>query len=378
MRVLHVIDSSGLWGAEKMLLELAALQRSHGVDASVLSMGKPIDVKKDLESALDGESIPYAQFRSKTIPSFSDMRRLLGVVEGLNPDIIHSHGYKGNILFGLLLRSWCQRPMLATLHGWVSLPGAISKLRVYEMADAVALGKMDSVVVVGDGLKQHPRLRRVLRKNPSRFHIIENGISEESLAEPSAISSELEQFLSASDVIGSIGRLSEEKGYRFLLDAFAEVRSSHPDARLLIIGEGRLRSQLEKQIRDLAIVDHVYMARYLENAAALVGRFRMYVCASLSEGLPMTLLEAMRAETPIVATAVGGIPKLLQHGEGGVLVKPGDPASLTEGMRRVLSDNAAAAQRAKISKAEFLRNYSSSTMFRRYQAVYRSLLRKCS
>jgi glycosyltransferase involved in cell wall biosynthesis len=376
MRVLHVIDSAGVWGAERMLLELSRLQRSKGIEAVVLSMGKPADKKKALEVSLEKFQVPFVRFRSRVVPSLQDLNRLLKTVTAVAPDIIHSHGFKGNILFGLLLRRWTSVPIVATLHGWVALPGSVSKLRLYESIDALALRRLDAVVLVAERLKQHTRMRALLRSRGTNVRVIENGISEVQPDLGLPLPEHVERFLSNGDLVGSVGRLSSEKGYSYLLQAIAKLVPEYPRIRLLLVGEGRLRADLERMISEMSLSERVLIANYLDEASRVSARVQIYVCSSLSEGLPITLLEAMRAGTPIVATAVGGIPALLNDGEGGVLVEPGNPDALAEGIRRVLSDRASATRRAMVAKGVFRERYSSESMFHGYAALYLEVLRK--
>ena len=139
-------------------------------------------------------------------------------------------------------------------------------------------------------------------------------------------------------VVGSIGRLSEQKGHRYLLEAAAVVLSARPEARLLLVGDGDQERALRAQAEALGIAPRVRFAGHRTDVPALLEALDVVCIASTYEGTPLALFEAMAAERAIVSTAVDGCREVLEDGRTGLLVPPRDPAALAEALLRVLRD----------------------------------------
>jgi glycosyltransferase involved in cell wall biosynthesis len=141
-------------------------------------------------------------------------------------------------------------------------------------------------------------------------------------------------------VVGSIGRLNAQKGHTHLLDAAPEALARHPDARLLIVGDGDLMDLLREKARRLPVADRVVFAGHRSDVPDVLAAVDVFCISSLYEGTPLALFEAMAAGRPIVSTAVDGCREVLEDGVTGLLVPPGDPPALARALDRVLSDAA--------------------------------------
>ena len=371
IKVLHIIDSGGLYGAELMLLNLAAEQQALGVDVAIASIGEPGIAEKPVETEAIRRGLVVERFRMRAGPNYRGAWEILRHARRGGFDLLHSHGYKGNILFGLLPRRLRRMPLIATLHGHTSTRRC-SKLRLYEYLDTWSLRFMDAVVLVSGTMAA--RLR--LAGRPGRaLRIIPNGIPTVLSDAPApTLDQEIVDYCRGGYCIGAIGRLSQEKGHRFLLDAFASLRASGVDARLVVLGEGPEREALLERIAGHGLEGRVLLPGYREAASNYLPYFDLFVNASLSEGLPLTVLEAMQAAVPIVATAVGGVPELLAGGAAGRLVPPRDAAALAEQIKAAVDQpeqSRALTERAKIM---VLRDFSSQTMARRYLDLYTEVL----
>lgn len=140
--------------------------------------------------------------------------------------------------------------------------------------------------------------------------------------------------------VAFVGRLDPVKGVTLLLDAFAELRARHPQARLTIAGDGKARPNLEAQAEALGLAKAVTFAGYLDAPAVahLLEEADMLVLPSFAEGLPVVLMEALASRIPVIATQIAGVPELVQDGISGFIVPPGDVAALTDRMDRLLAD----------------------------------------
>jgi len=140
-------------------------------------------------------------------------------------------------------------------------------------------------------------------------------------------------------VLGSVGRLEKLKGHRLLLDVTKDLIESFPTLKLVIIGDGPEREILEKKRSDLGLVDHVILTGLRDDVERLLPGLDVYVQPTIGrEGLPLTVVEAMAAKLPVVASDIGGTREAVLHNQTGILVPPGDKESLTRALSRILSD----------------------------------------
>jgi glycosyltransferase involved in cell wall biosynthesis len=375
MNILHVIDSGGLYGAEVMLLNLMSEQVRLGLVPTLSSIGKPNIVEKPLETEAIRRGLRVEKIRMRPGPNIAGALKLLRFACREKIDIIHSHGYKGNILLGLMPRFLRRLPMVTTLHGW-TWTGDLDRMVLYEGLDRLSLHFIDKVVVVNDAMRSRVKIKDL--------HVVDNGIplnqcdiSEIPEDEEPQIDPEIASFCNEGFTIGAIGRLSPEKGFQILLEAFKTVEQVHPEARLLILGEGSERNALEAKIKRLRLEKKVFMPGYVADARRYIPLFRVYVLSSLTEGLPMVVLEAMQAGVPIVATMVGGIPAVLGNGQAGILVPAHSPSDLAEGIMRVLNDQCLVESMTKVARNLLQSRYSSTAMAINYSGIYSGLLRNC-
>ena len=175
-------------------------------------------------------------------------------------------------------------------------------------------------------------------------------------------------------VIGSIGRLTPQKGVEYLLEAFEIVHKRNPETRLVLVGDGELKEDLAGLALDLGILDSVLLTGNRRDIPHLLALFDILALASLWEGQPITIMEAMAAGKPIVATDAGGNAEILDHGRNGRIVPVKDPAALAESIHILLSDRQAAGMLGGNARDYAERKLSSSAMVERYEAVYTSVL----
>jgi glycosyltransferase involved in cell wall biosynthesis len=376
MRILHLIHSEGIYGAELILLYLAREQRQRGHEALVGSIRDPGTGETPFEALASSWGLTVVPIRISPRPTPGVVRSLLRTVRDVAPDVLHSHGYKANILLGPLPRR-LRGPMLTTLHGWTGVR-TFSALWLYERLDRMALRRIDSVVVVTRGMLELPALQRVRRE---RRHVIENGIParEARLADLAARGApdpphDLVEFTARAPTLVAIGRLSAEKGYALLLEAFAQARSqSAASHQLLIVGEGPERAALEKRISVLGMERIVRLPGYVPGADRLLAGAAGFVMSSLSEGLPLVVLEAMQWRAPILSTAVGAMPELLGDGRRGRLVAPNDLAALTRGLRSLMSADRGDGETVGSAFQAVSGQYTSARMTQQYLDAYEAI-----
>jgi glycosyltransferase involved in cell wall biosynthesis len=377
VKILHIIDSGGLYGAEVMLLNLMSEQVALGLEPILASIGDRHCSVKPLEEEARRRGLPVQCFRMRSGFNLPGALAVLRFAWQEGVELLHSHGYKGNILFGFIPRKLRRIPMVATVHGW-TWTGGMSRMMVYEWLDARSLAHLDRVILVDQAMKGHAGLR-----NRARFplEVVANGIAGGNLSEPiqsMVLDREILDFCSNGYVIGAIGRLSAEKGFGSLLEAVAGLAAQGMELRLVLLGHGELQEKLKAQIASLGIADRVLMPGYVVEAKNYLPFFKIFVMPSLTEGLPMVLLEAMAAGVPIVASRVGGIPQALQEGRAGLLIEPGSVETLKLGIAEVVERPAIAERRALAAKLRVRQEFSSKAMAENYRDIYLSVLRRQS
>lgn len=369
---MHVIDSGGLYGAEVMLLNLVEEQLQMGLSPVIVSIGTPDIDEKPLEREARKRKLHLECFRFEAGLNFKGALGILEFAKQQQFNLLHSHGYKGNILFGLLPRRVRKLPMVTTLHGWTSTT-RFTKMNLYEWLDAFCLRRVDRVVFVNDLMSGHPRLQGLNNSNTS---VIYNGIRCED-GNNTAIDPATEVFIQQRYTIVCVGRFSREKNLKSILSAVAVLVAEGCDIQLLLLGDGDLRAQLIAQASDLYITERVLMPGHLDQVGAYLKRCQLFVMPSLTEGLPMALLEAMHAGIPIIASKVGGIPDVLMQGGAGALFPPEDQLMLIEQIRRHYHEPQAYAESVALAKERVAEKYSSTAMAAAYQQLYQQVLSLC-
>jgi glycosyltransferase involved in cell wall biosynthesis len=294
----------------------------------------------------------------------AEARAIRQMVDAMDARIVHSHGYRTDVVAALALRS-ADAATISTAHGFT---GGGWKNRVYERLQAVAWGHCDAVVAVSAPMVGALESRGV---DPSRIQLIPNAWRD---AGSPLSRLEARRGLGIGDdarVVGWVGRLSSEKGPDVALDAFGRLTDAR--AELHFVGDGRMRGDLEARARELGIDERVRWHGPVVGAGRYLAAFDLLVLSSRTEGTPMVLFEAMAADVPIVATTVGGVPDVVSEREA-LLVPSEDPGALATAIGRVLGFPDEAGERA-VRAAHRLRSaYAVEPWLDAHVSLYRGLL----
>lgn len=175
-------------------------------------------------------------------------------------------------------------------------------------------------------------------------------------------------------ILGSVGNLNPRKGHADLLRALPQVLAVEPRARLVILGEGVERANLEALARELGIADRVLLAGFRDDTLALIHKFDLYVHPSLHEPFGIAIAEAMAARKAVVCAATGGIPEVVgEDGAAGLLVTPGNPAELAEAIIRLLGDPESMRRMGEHGRQRAAENFSVEVTVEKYQELYTRL-----
>ena len=257
---------------------------------------------------------------------WSAVREIAGHLERLEADVLCCHGYKPNILGRMAARRQ-KTPVIAVARGWTA---ENFKVRLYERLDRFHLHWMDEVVCVSEA--QAARVRRA-GVHPDRIRVIYNAIDPTRFLEPDTrYRAKLLRYFRQprSYVIGAAGRLSPEKGFEVLVRAAERVLREQPDTGFVLFGEGPERARLQKQINAAGLGQSFILAGFRADLDRFLPHFDLLVLPSYTEGMPNVVLEAFAAGVPVVATAAGGTPEIIEDGVSGYLVPSGDEEAMAE------------------------------------------------
>lgn len=371
IKVLHLIDSGGLYGAEKMLLTLVKEQLKQGLEPMILSAGLPGEDSKALDLEARRLSLPIIQWPMTGGLNLKEGLRISQWAQKEHFDILHSHIYKFDILLGLLPKRLRNLPIIATSHGYTHKK-LLSKMGLYSLIDRLALFFVEIAVTVSP----HQKLLKLGPFSRCR-KVIENGVEIE-IDQPDSFDEKSNKVaVGTRDIfrICAVGRLSEEKGFDLLIAAVGELRDRGYDIHLSIAGDGSLRKSLERTREQLNLTGNVDFLGYISNVADLLNRSDLFVISSLTEGLPITLLEAMKSGVPVLATRVGAIPTVLDEGVNGKIIAPGSLKELVDGVENYLNLSSETIKAMILNARTTLRDvYSAETMSIKYNTAYSELI----
>ncbi|MFN0241902.1 MAG: glycosyltransferase [Planctomycetota bacterium] len=284
--------------------------------------------------------------------------------------IWHGHDYKSN-LFGWLLARRCDLKLFSTVHGWVK---HTQKTPLYFAVDRFALRRYDEVVAVSQDLFDECARFGVQRE---RLTLIENAIDTEQFRRVRAASeSPLRASLPARRLlVGAMGRLSEEKGFHFLIEAFERAVDAGCELALWIAGEGDQKERLAAQITASRHRDRMQLVGFVADPVAFQEALDLYVLSSLREGLPNVVLEAMAMEVPVLATRSGGMDAFARDENDALLVAPGSVDELERGLVRLARDAELRARLARSARARVERDQSFARRMQKEIALYERLMR---
>ena len=277
------------------------------------------------------EGLDLIPLAPKTEMDLSAAWRLSRILKQLKPDIIHTHDPHGVAMAAIALSMSTQLakpPLVAARRVDFHLRGnSLSRWKYRQVDCFICASEAIRQMLIGDGV---PAARAVT---------VHEGIDIErvELAEPANLHADF-WLPHHAPIVGNVAALVPHKGQRHLIDAAKIVVQQVPDARFVIAGEGELRPALERQIKDFHLEKHVLLAGFRPDVLSVHKAFDIFVMSSVTEGLGTSLLDAMAAGKPIIASRTGGIPEVVANGETGLLVPPRDHEALAEAVVRMLND----------------------------------------
>jgi glycosyltransferase involved in cell wall biosynthesis len=368
MRVVHLIKATGLAGAEAHLLVLLEGLRRAGIEAQLLILVEPGNPAEALGRAAAERGIPAARRVILSDLDVSLWPRLARDFRHVRPAIVHTHLIHADV-HGLVAARLASVPIVVTtrhnLNPFRARPFFRLLHRFYWPA-------VDAAIAVSDGVRRFSV--DVEHAAPAGVRTIRLGIDEpEAGADPAALRAEL--GIAASDrVVGMVGRLVEQKGFVFGLEAFARVADRFPNCRLVVAGDGPLRRVLERHAQGLGVSARVLFLGWRPDAAALMSAFDVLLVPSLWEGFGFVILEGMQRGLPIVASAVGGVPEVVADGTTGLLTQPRDVAGIGRALAELLADDPHRQRLGRLARERAREHFSAQRMVADTIELYNGLV----
>lgn len=364
IRVLHLGSPTGLYGAERWILALVRHLSPAHIESIVGTIKDAPGEVPPLCQQAAAAGLRTAIFESHGKLSSSAVRLLDEFIRANQVDILHTHGYKADILGWLGARgTGCK--VVSTPHGWSAEAGL--KVEIYESLDRLVFYFLDAVVPLSTdmytGLSRLPGLRRKLQ-------LIGNGVDLSELDAAATAATELTPWKQGGDhIIGYIGQLIPRKNVDVLIRAFHLLPFAN--RRLCIVGEGPQRAELENLAARLGESARVRFFGYRTDRIALLRQFDAFVLASQLEGTPRCLLEAMAAGVCVVGSDIPGCRNLIEPGHTGLLFRVGDVDGLAQMLQRLFSEPTQRAALARAGQVLVRAQFSAEAMAARYAELYR-------
>jgi glycosyltransferase involved in cell wall biosynthesis len=357
-RVLHVAKVAGISGSENHLLGLLPALREHGFDVELVMLHEGEPGAAEFARRLEATGVRVERIPLGSAASPLAFGRLLRFVRSREPDVLHTHLVHADF-HGLVAGRLARVPVLvSTKHGF----NPFRDRRAFGVADRTVGRLADVHIAISRGLARYLAEREGF--DPDRFEIVHYGIEPGPEPPPPP----------AAPRLAIVGRLIPIKGHDTLLRALATVRSDVPGITLEVAGDGALEPDLRATTTRLGLDDVVRFLGHVPRVAEVFERAEVVVVPSLGEGFGMVALEAMERGRPVVASAVGGLPEIVEDGRTGLLVPSADADALAEAIRGLAGDAARTADFGAAGRARALAEFSQERCTERTAELYREAL----
>ena len=370
INVLQFICPIGFYGAERWVLAIA-----NNLDPEQARCDLAVTEESAKQNLDIVTQYPEVEGKAFKIPmrsrfDLAGINKLCELIKEREIDVIHTHGYKSDIL-GLIAARRCGIPCINTPHGFGE-PTSF-KLKVFIRIGQFCLRFFNRTVPLSKQLYDECRHFGVPEK---KLQYIQNGVD---LKEVETYRLSKSNTLKAPDeerVIGFIGQMIPRKKVDHILEIFDRLHEKHPNIRLELLGDGESRPALEAQAATLKSKDKIHFMGFRNDRLERLKNFDLFVMSSSDEGIPRCLMEAMAMETPVTAYNIKGIDQLMEHEKTGLLATYGDKDTLLDYWEKALYDQEYAQTLARNGREFVLENFSAGRMAREYMEIFQELVTK--
>ena len=362
IRLVELLATGSSGGAQEHVFNLVTRLDRQRYDVSVLSLSGGPGVRR-----IERTGVPVCVLDD--MPDDEAIEAVAAHLAAVDADVVHNHMYRAEVVGTqaamALAAAGRERPfVVGTVHS--------SRVRSEEDRDLVRrlTPRMDHLVAVSRAI-----VRKVEEEGRigAPISLIANGVDLARYNDQVACCTLLDDYPSlpaGAPIVGVVARLEPEKGHPTLLEAWPRVLASVPDAHLLIVGEGSQRALLEAQAASLGIDRSVTFTGRRDDVPAVTAALDVAALPSYREAQGLSILEAMALSRPVVASAVGGIPEMIDDGRTGLLVPPRDPVALADALVRVLTDGAFAARLGRAGHDLVHERFCVELMVRAVETIY--------
>jgi glycosyltransferase involved in cell wall biosynthesis len=360
-RILYVVTRAERGGAQTHVLDLACSMRTD-FEVSVATGEEGFLTEACRERSIPVYVLPHLQREVRPIADARAFGEIWQLIRKLRPDLLHLHTFKAGFLARLAGRI-LGIPSVYTIHAWLYGTAAVSRLSsaLSGPCERLAAHWCERIITVSRAGARVLRGHRI--GSPSKLVTIHNGLpdcSEQARLSPTE-----------TPVITMVARFIEGKDHELLLRAFASIPKG---PRLRLVGDGPTRASAESLARELGIQEQVDFLGNRDDVASLLSTSDLFVLASRSEMLPISILEAMRAGLPVIASDVGGVGEAVTHNENGFLVPSGSVSALAQALTDLTSDYALRLRMGQAGRQRFIDQFLNSSMRERTRSIYRDVL----
>jgi glycosyltransferase involved in cell wall biosynthesis len=368
IRLMFVLTSPSRGGVEEVVL---ALLKRLAPEEFRLALAAPRALLEAFGRDLDGVPADIEPVAAESWRNRTEVSRLARFIDRVRPDIVNPHLFRSVVVAAPLAR-WHRVPaVVETYHGregWRHGP-----IRGSFVPDRLLSRFVTRVIAVSEAardflvrVKGYPADKVVVVPNGRDLSALVPGRDRESARKDLGVDPH-------TPIVGVVGRLEDQKGHRYLLDAWPAVTRDFPDARLLLVGDGSRREALEAQVKALGIASSVIFTGFRADVARMLDAIDVLALPSLYEGMPLTVIEAAAMARPVVATAVDGTPEVVEHGVTGFLVPPANPPALSGALLTLLADPDRARRLGETGRQRTLERFDLTQQVEATAAAYRSV-----
>ncbi len=360
LRILHLTETAGPGGAEQLMVRL--------VDRLRTDYEHRVGLIRDgwLAGEMRKRGIPVLLFQNRLSYDVKLLSSLVTAIKREGIDLIHSHEFLMNS-YGAMASILTGVPLLATVHGRNYYGDRLRRRMMYR-----GVSRRACMIAVCEATKEY--LVEHVGVARGQVRVVYNGVEVDE--SPAMKAKGVHDSSYRSPTIATVGRLTPVKGHSHLLLAVRDLVQTWRHLRVLIVGKGKLEGVLKQEVVDLGLSENVIFTGHLEDVTGIWNLVDAFILPSLSEGMPLSLLEAMAAGVPPVATRVGGVVEAIEDGKTGLLVPPGDSQALAGSIRRLLEDRTLADEIGKSARQAVAGRFSLPRMVQAYREIYAELIVK--
>jgi sugar transferase (PEP-CTERM/EpsH1 system associated) len=359
-RIMQVVHSLDFGGLEKMVIDLSDELEKNGYRSIICCMDKNGAM---IEQAKN-KGLKVLAIGRKAGVDYLLPLKLANLIKTEKIEIVHTHNM-GPMLYGTL-GAWIARvPAVHTKHD------RENKITSKVLWSAAWSMNKSVIMISEDARKEFLKHTFV---EPAKVRVIRNGINVAAFAAPVDVQSKRNSLgIQPSEIVlGTVARLSKEKDQCTLIDAFAQINKIIPQTKLLIVGEGAMRDKLEDHAKERRILDNVMFLGSRTDVAEILAVLDVFVLTSLTEGISISLLEAMASGKPVIVTSVGGNPEVVTGGIDGILVPPKDAVKIAEAAVSLLTNSGLMQKMGQMARTHVRERFDLCQMVKQYEELYHS------